>query len=373
MRTRQGKGFTIIELLVVVSVIAVLISILLPAIGKARDNAAVNVSKSNLRQIGTALTTYAADWADRQVTYVRDNLGLYGGNVKTYSDAIYGEGAGGVEAHPPMIVGWAWADGEYTGPWGVFVDTANVPGFQPINFPDSPLGGGSVTGHGWFRHAIQRRPLHDYLNGRFHDPVYYAPKDRVILERIERCFEMPGEYILGESLGGIGPDDCMLWINYTSYCLSPAALFSPQVFSENDEGLFWTPPWTLPAGYRVPSFGQVKYASLKTHVLEIRWLQNVRNPCNPNFFGCEPYFFNHSFRSMPVTLFYDGSVRMMSVVEAMSSDRRAERQAGHGLWSRDTSFGTDGFFISDGYDYAETSFHILTIDGIRGRDTVGAE
>ncbi len=57
----------------------------------------------------------------------------------------------------------------------------------------------------------------------------------------------------------------------------------------------------------------------------------------------------------------------------MSSDRRAENQTGYGLWSRDTSFGTDGFFISDGYDFANTSYHILTIDGIKGRDTVGAE
>jgi prepilin-type N-terminal cleavage/methylation domain-containing protein len=73
-------GFTIIELLVVVSIIALLVGILLPAIGKARDNARVSASKSNLRQLAIAHKAYAADWADRHVTYVRDNLGLYGGN-----------------------------------------------------------------------------------------------------------------------------------------------------------------------------------------------------------------------------------------------------------------------------------------------------
>jgi hypothetical protein len=72
-----------------------------------------------------------------------------------------------------------------------------------------------------------------------------------------------------------------------------------------------------------------------------------------------------------VTLFYDGSVRLMGVMEAMSSDRRAQRQSGHGLWSRDTSLLEDGYLISDGYDFAETSYHILTIDGVRGRDTTG--
>jgi hypothetical protein len=215
--------------------------------------------------------------------------------------------------------------------------------------------------------------MHDYLNGRFHDPIYYSPKDRTILDRIEHCFELPGEYIIGESYGGLGDNDCMMWVNYTSYCLSPAALYAPQVFSDNGEGQFWTPPWKMPTGYTVPSLGHAKYPSLKTNLLEFRWLQNTKVPCNDAFNGCEPYYFNHSYRSMPVTLFFDGSVRLTSVIETMSSDRRAERQSGHGLWSRDTTFGDDGFFISDGYDFAATSYHILTTDGIRGRDTTGAE
>jgi hypothetical protein len=74
-----------------------------------------------------------------------------------------------------------------------------------------------------------------------------------------------------------------------------------------------------------------------------------------------------------VTLFYDGSIRLMGVLEAMSSDRRHQQQAGHGLWSRDTPFAEDGYFIAEGYDFASTSYHILTIDGARGRDTIGSE
>ena len=79
---------------------------------------------------------------------------------------------------------------------------------------------------------------------------------------------------------------------------------------------------------------------------------------------------NHSFQSQPVTLFYDGSVRLMGVMEALSSDRRNIRQAGNGLWSRDTPFGEDGYFIPDAYDFAATAYHILTTDGIRGRDII---
>ncbi|MHC4102218.1 MAG: type II secretion system protein, partial [Planctomycetota bacterium] len=102
MNRQLQKGFTIIELLVVVSIIALLVGILLPAIGKARDTARVNSSKSNLRQIGIAHKSYAADWADRHFTLVRDNLGQYEGDVERYNTEIYG-GGGGFEVHPPII------------------------------------------------------------------------------------------------------------------------------------------------------------------------------------------------------------------------------------------------------------------------------
>ncbi len=94
MKRYLTRGFTIVELLVVISIIALLVGILLPAIGKARDNARVNTSKSNLRQMGVAHMAYAADWADHHVTLVRDNLGLYGGDVDAYNDAIYPGGVG---------------------------------------------------------------------------------------------------------------------------------------------------------------------------------------------------------------------------------------------------------------------------------------
>jgi prepilin-type N-terminal cleavage/methylation domain-containing protein len=372
MRTQPRTGFTIIELMVVVSIIAMLLGILLPAIGKARDSAMVNTSKSNLRQLGVAHKTYAADWADRHFTLVRDNLGRYGGDVVRYNTDIYGD-VTEMLGHPPMIAGWGYtSSGAYIA-WTISVNNPrNRVLFQPINFPGLPNDASGADAWGWFHFGAQGKPLNDYLSGRYHDPVFYAPKDRLVLERIRPCFELPGEFVGGPENGGIGPPGNRVR-SATSYCLTAAGLFDPQAFADDGNGVFWTAPWEMPGGYRVPSFGHVKYPTLKTHMLEHRWLQNTKVGCNDSFLGCEPYFFNHSYRSMPVTLFYDGSVRLTSVMEAMSSDRRHRRQAGHGLWSRDTPFGDDGYLIADGYDFAATSYHILTIDGVRGRDTLGRE
>lgn len=62
-KTRR-RAFTLIEMLVVISIIAILAGMILPALGRARYEARVSKCMNNLRQIGIALTVYSQHYGD---------------------------------------------------------------------------------------------------------------------------------------------------------------------------------------------------------------------------------------------------------------------------------------------------------------------
>lgn len=86
MKRNPRNAFTLIELLVVIAIIAILAAILFPVFAKARERAKGVACINNMKQIGLALQSYAADYDD---VYPAERFGDQGGLTnRIWKDAL---------------------------------------------------------------------------------------------------------------------------------------------------------------------------------------------------------------------------------------------------------------------------------------------
>ena len=101
--TCRRTAFTLVELLVVVAIIAIIISMLLPAMRKAREQARRTLCGSNLHQLGIGMITYGAE--ERGQLPTTDGQATYGGNPWGYRVNLFQQflGHSNMAPTPPTI------------------------------------------------------------------------------------------------------------------------------------------------------------------------------------------------------------------------------------------------------------------------------
>lgn len=145
LKARRQRAFTLVELLVVIGIIALLISVLLPALAKARDSAVTLQCASNMRQIGVAIQMFSqshdgrapnrAEYSDQKTwDYWMDQL-----NNEVFKSQMIPSFAWGAQAYDtnrgnlgcPSRIGSDWDPTHSNRTFAMNLNIAGGPNFSP--------------------------------------------------------------------------------------------------------------------------------------------------------------------------------------------------------------------------------------------------
>lgn len=268
---RERRGFTLLELLVVIAVIALLVAILLPAIGNARRAGRKAICQSNLKQLATSAASYGVDF--KGFIYM---FSWSSGNTPTiYADLVPPGGIFASHAHSIQATEI------------IRLRSPSEPNFRQIGLWCPAIE---------YSHLV----LLDYMSVSLPVPIVACPEDRPLL--------LWQTDIAGFNAGVFGnmqptftgfEANIMRAKPYSSSYETPPATYDrstpPNRLSQSN-ATHYIYGISSPTRFGPARFDQVSFPSLKVHLYDTHQRH-----------GARPLFFAHPDASQPI-LHFDSSV-----------------------------------------------------------------
>lgn len=350
---RVRSAFTLIELLVVIAIIALLIGILLPALGEARKSGRLTLCLSSMKQLGTSIHSYAADYQDKLASFTV---------TSTTADRLT----------YPDLVGLA-ASGNDT-------DAAKAQAFDIIR---RRTGDDSLPPPGipWIPHVLYTHlVLQDYLASRLPEKSVVCPEDRIRLLWQDVNGFRSGQYPSPAGPVGTPVDpDNWRWSYSSSYEFVPSS-YSPDnapdtVAQATSHRTYYVPGTPNTLGKR--KLSEIAFPSGKIHMMD----------SVSRHFGKKSIYYAYSTTRVPL-LAFDSSVNVKGTgVPIFENNRYVGSPANPGADPRRPS-STTTFYYTYNYEpdttwepptlngaasQAVTAYYRWTRNGLKGVDFGGAE